>query len=376
MYPTVDGPATELDHLYLTLRPEPLIRPEEFRSYYRPQVNEVRGEDTVAPLSLKLQQAYRTLPFKAFVMGHPGVGKSTEMSRLLERVKDQQVGVRLNVATELNPACFQVFDVLLLMLIRLAESADRIRAVPLSLMGAEHPDTAVSMNNLTATLRTLGDLDGARRLQDRVLEVRTRVLGGEHPDTLTSMNNLASTLRAQGDHAGARRLQERVLAVRTPVLGEEHPDTLTAMNNLAGTLGSQGDLDGARRLQERVLEASMRVLGEEHPRTLAAMNNLAATLSAQGNLDRARQLQEQVLAVKIRVQSEHHPDTLRAMNNLAAVMLEDAMRVLRQSLAGHRKVLGENHPDTVATAELLRQVEAQANQPAPTASPPPFHTPH
>jgi len=132
MYPTVDGPATELDQLYLTLRPQPLIGPEEFRSYYREQVNEVRGEDTVARLSLKLQQAYRTLPFKAFLMGHPGVGKSTEISRLLERVKAQQVGIRLSIATELNPASFKVFDVLLLMLIRLVEAANGMEAIPLA----------------------------------------------------------------------------------------------------------------------------------------------------------------------------------------------------------------------------------------------------
>ena len=114
MLPTDLGPATDLDHLYRTLRPEPLIGLEEFRSYYRGQVNQVRGEDTVARLSLKLQQAYRSLPFRAFLMGHPGVGKSTEVSRLLERVKEQHVGVRLSIATELNPASFKVFDVLLL----------------------------------------------------------------------------------------------------------------------------------------------------------------------------------------------------------------------------------------------------------------------
>jgi hypothetical protein len=131
MYASPDGPATELDHLYRTLRPEPLIGPEEFQKYYRPQVNEVRGEDTVALLSLELQQAYRTLPFKAFLMGHPGVGKSTEISRLLERVKGQQAGIRLSIATELNPASFQVFDVLLLMLARLVEEADRMKAIPL-----------------------------------------------------------------------------------------------------------------------------------------------------------------------------------------------------------------------------------------------------
>ena len=84
MLPTAGGPATDLGHLYRTLRPEPLIEPDELKKYYRSQVNQVRGEDTVVRLSLKLQQAYGTLPFKAFVMGHPGVGKSTEMSRLLE----------------------------------------------------------------------------------------------------------------------------------------------------------------------------------------------------------------------------------------------------------------------------------------------------
>src|SRR5450759_1292729 len=126
MLPTDYGPAMELDHLYRTLRPEPLIDPEEFKRYYRGQVNQVRGEDTVARLSLKLQQAYRTLSFKAFLMGHPGVGKSTEVSRLLERVKDQHVGVRLIIATELNPASFKVFEVLLLMLVRLAEDANRM----------------------------------------------------------------------------------------------------------------------------------------------------------------------------------------------------------------------------------------------------------
>lgn len=80
---------------------------------------------------MKLQQSYKALPFKAFVMGHPGVGKSTEISRLLDRVKDQHVGIQLSIATELNPANFKVFDVLLLMLARLAEEADRLKAIPL-----------------------------------------------------------------------------------------------------------------------------------------------------------------------------------------------------------------------------------------------------
>jgi hypothetical protein len=51
------------------------------------------------------------------------------------------------------------------------------------------------------------------------------------------------------------------------------------------------------------------------------------------------------------------------MNNLAIFLsevgdLESALQLLRQCLSGRHKVLGENHPDTVATAELLKRLEA------------------
>jgi hypothetical protein len=131
MLPAADGPATDLDQLHLTLSPEPLIGKEEFARYYRSQVNEVRGADAVAGLKQKLRQAYGTVPFRAFLMGHPGVGKSTEITRLLAQVEDQYAGVRLSANSELNPASFKVFDVLLLMLARLAEEANRLHAVPL-----------------------------------------------------------------------------------------------------------------------------------------------------------------------------------------------------------------------------------------------------
>jgi hypothetical protein len=131
MAPLSGGPATTLDDLYRTMRPDPLTSADELKQYYRGEVNQVRGEDTVLRLSRKLQQSFGALPFKAFLMGHPGVGKSTEITRLLERVKDQQVGVRLSVATELNPASFKIFDVLLLVLARLTEEANKLNAIPL-----------------------------------------------------------------------------------------------------------------------------------------------------------------------------------------------------------------------------------------------------
>ena len=54
---------------------------------------------------------------------------------------------------------------------------------------------------------------GARALLEQVLALRRRVLGDEHPDTLISMNNLAATLYAQGETDRAVALVAEALPV-------------------------------------------------------------------------------------------------------------------------------------------------------------------
>ena len=66
-----------------------------------------------------------------------------------------------------------------------------------------------------------------------VMETTKRVLGEEHPDSLMSMNNLASTYSNQGRWKEAEALEVLVMETRKRVLGEEHPHSLTSMNNLA-----------------------------------------------------------------------------------------------------------------------------------------------
>jgi hypothetical protein len=66
-------------------------------------------------------------------------------------------------------------------------------------LGDDHPDTLHSMSNLAATRLDLGDLDGARDLQEQALVARRRVLGDNHPDTLRSIDNLAQVRRLLGE---------------------------------------------------------------------------------------------------------------------------------------------------------------------------------
>ncbi len=57
------------------------------------------------------------------------------------------------------------------------------------------------------------------------------MLGEEHPDTALSLNNLAMLYQDQGKYEQAEPLLQQALAMRQRVLGEEHPQSLTLAEN-------------------------------------------------------------------------------------------------------------------------------------------------
>jgi hypothetical protein len=118
-------PAVSLEELYKTLTPGPLLDAEQLKAFYRDEVVGVRGDDVVALLDLALQRAFDGFPYKAFLMGHPGVGKSTELTRLIERQKSRYRAIRISASSELAPANFKVFDVLLLLMVRVSEATNQ-----------------------------------------------------------------------------------------------------------------------------------------------------------------------------------------------------------------------------------------------------------
>src|SRR5208337_1621982 len=83
-------PATTLAEIPQTLDPEALQTPEELRAFYQSSIQEVRGINRTGELMLSLEDAHAAqLPYKAFLLGHPGVGKTTELSKLLIALDDR-----------------------------------------------------------------------------------------------------------------------------------------------------------------------------------------------------------------------------------------------------------------------------------------------
>ena len=111
-----------------TLNPHPLIQDAEFEAFYRGEehIRAVRGQDAARRLQIGLGKSSETQPYKAFLLGRPGVGKSTELTRLFRMVKDGYQPLRFDVQRELDARNFTPFDVVLLMMVRLAEETKNV----------------------------------------------------------------------------------------------------------------------------------------------------------------------------------------------------------------------------------------------------------
>jgi tetratricopeptide (TPR) repeat protein/transcriptional regulator with XRE-family HTH domain len=234
------------------------------------------------------------------------------------------------------------------------------RLVPdcVRVLGASHPDTLMSRNDLAHGYQAAGRLAEAVTLFEAVLTDGEPVLGVSHPDMLTTRNNLAQAYGEAGRPAEAVPLLEAVVAEREVTLGPSHPDTLQSRNNLAGAYYATGRLAEALLSFEAVAAERERVLGPSHPQTLTTRNNLARMYQADGRLAEAVTLLEAVVADRERVLGPSHPDGLPSRHNLAAAYLDagrldEAVPLLEAVLADCERLLAPSHPGTLTTRNSL-----------------------
>jgi tetratricopeptide (TPR) repeat protein len=231
-------------------------------------------------------------------------------------------------------------------------------------LGAEHPNTLGSANNLANALNSQGKHAEAEQRHRSILEIRQRVLGAEHPDTLISRSNFASTLNYQGKHSQAAEQHRAVLIIRERVLGADHPDTLFSRNNLAIALEAQGKHAEAEEQYRAVLSILESGLGAEHPDTLTSRDNLAKSLRFQRKYAEAEVQSRSVLAIRERLLGAEHYDVFLSCHKLALSLANqkknvEALVFAQRGLAGFTKSLGADNPTSNAARKLVTLLESR-----------------
>jgi len=249
----------------------------------------------------------------------------------------------------------------------LAKAGKYSEAIPLAIqslhlrekaLGPEHPDTALSLNNLGYLYATMGDYAKAEPLYQRALQIREKVLGPVHAATATSLNNLAGLYQQKRDYAKAEPLFQRALKIREKALGSEHPGTAQILNNLAQLYYSISDYGKAEPLLQRALKIREKALGPDHPGTAESLNNLAELYRTMGDYAKAEPLLQRALKIREKTLGPEHPGTAESLNSLAGLYQQKAdyakaEPLYQRALKIREKALGPEHPATATSLDNL-----------------------
>jgi serine/threonine protein kinase/DNA-binding SARP family transcriptional activator len=234
-------------------------------------------------------------------------------------------------------------------------------------LSPDDPHLLVTLNNLALAYRNAGRIDQAIRLYEQAREKFTQKLGPNDRRTLITLSNLANAYGSADQPAKALPLLEQVREKFTQTLGPEHPDTLTALHNLAEAYRDAGRIEEAIRLYEQLRDQSTRTLGPNHPDTLATLNNLATAYLDAGRTADAIALYEQLHKQLMQKPGPDHPSTLTAIHNLASAYraagrTAEAITLYEQTLAKRKEKLGPDHPDTLTSMNNLAGAYQAAGQ--------------
>ena len=230
--------------------------------------------------------------------------------------------------------------------------------------GANHPDVAMSLNNLasvtgrkasTPTPRRLQARAGdprkgarrrpprrgpqpqqpGRRVQDkastptpsRSTSARWRSTRRRSAQTTPTWPRPSTTwpacTRTKASTPTPRALYKRALAIREKALGPDHPDVASTLNNLAERLRDQGKYAEAEGLYKRALAIREKALGADHPDVAQTPQQSGHVYQDQGKYADA----EGSTSVRWRSgrrRAAGHPDVANFLNDLARLTAQPA----------------------------------------------------
>jgi TPR repeat protein/CHAT domain-containing protein len=239
--------------------------------------------------------------------------------------------------------------------------AQKAVAIARRLRGPEHPDTALSLNNLAAQYLGMGEFTKAEPLLQEALQIYRKVGGEEHSDTAVGLNNLGDLYEQMGEYAKAEPLYQKALQIYRKVGGEEQPDTALSLNNLGDLYEAMGEYPKAEPLLEEALRIYQKVRGKEHPETALCLINLAELYKAMAEYAKAEPLLLEALRICRKVRGEEHSDTALSLNNLGDLYEEmgeyaKAETLYLEALRIYQKVRGEEHLETAASLGNLAEL--------------------
>ena len=177
----------------------------------------------------------------------------------------------------------------------------------------------------------------------RALAIDEACYGPNHPNVAISLNNMATLLYRENGCPEAEQLFRRALAIVEASYGTEHPDVANRLMNLASLLSTTNRLSEAEPLMRQALAINEHIFGDNHPNIVGGLYNLAFLLSATNRVSEAELLHERCLRIMYAQQQttgHNHPRFEFCKKNYIDFLTEHRGTSKAQAHARIREVLG------------------------------------
>ncbi len=193
-----------------------------------------------------------------------------------------------------------------------------------------------------------GDQEQALASYQASLELREQLLGAEHSEVAIALNNIGVVHWEQGDYPKALAALERALAIHVLSLGSNHPEVAGTRMNIGLVLLEQQQLDRALVVMREAQADYRASLGPAHTETGLAGLNLALVHYEREELDDALREAEDARAVLRDALGSAHPYVAIANHVVGKIQrargeTELALELLEGALAGLEAALGPDH---------------------------------
>lgn len=164
-------------------------------------------------------------------------------------------------------------------------------------LGQEHPEMAISWQQIGEFQETMGEYDKAVSLYKKALAILEKKRGPEHPALAHIIGKLAALCIELEMEPEAVPLYERLVRIQEKALRPTHPQLVISLNNLAEAYRLQGRYAEAETCYQKTLRINEEIHGAEHPSVAAILQELAKLCTSQRKADEAKQYQERATAI-------------------------------------------------------------------------------
>ncbi len=209
------------------------------------------------------------------------------------------------------------------------------------------------LDGLANALAGQGLYEEARQVRLDLLERQEALLGPEHPQIAISLNQLGNGEFDRARFGAAETAYRRARAIRQRVFGDDHVRTASVEVNLANALAAGGRPHDALVVYRQAQITLETRLGADHPHVAVVLSSSASALNAIDDRTAARQRLERALAIQEKAFGRDHSSVGQTHYNLADLAFDDgdadvAVREFRAALRIWEAAHGPDHPRVAA----------------------------